>query len=142
MKIVVLDGFTLNPGDLSWGGLQLLGSVTVYDRTAKEDIVSRIGDADAILTNKTPITAETLAACPSVKYIGVLATGYNVVDIAAAKERGSVVTVRIDGPREKRRERALERDPGYEEWFETWERQEKEHFAERAVEADLTWEWN
>ena len=88
MKIVVLDGFTLNPGDLSWAGLEALGSVTVYDRTAKEDIVSRIGDADAILTNKTPISAETLAACPSVKYIGVLATGYNVVDTTAAKERG------------------------------------------------------
>jgi len=88
MKIVVLDGFTLNPGDLSWGGLEALGSVTVYDRTPKEEIVSRIGDADAILTNKTPISAETLAACPSVKYIGVLATGYNVVDTAAAKERG------------------------------------------------------
>ena len=88
MKIVVLDGFTLNPGDLSWSGLEALGSVTVYDRTPKEEIVSRIGDADAILTNKTPISAETLAACPSVKYIGVLATGYNVVDTAAAKERG------------------------------------------------------
>ena len=88
MKIVVLDGFTLNPGDLSWGGLEALGSVTVYDRTPKEEIVSRIGDADAILTNKTPISAETLAACPKVKYIGVLATGYNVVDTAAAKERG------------------------------------------------------
>ena len=88
MKIVVLDGFTLNPGDLSWSGLEALGSVTVYDRTPKEDIVSRIGDADAILTNKTPITAETLAACPQVKYIGVLATGSNVVDTFAAKERG------------------------------------------------------
>ena len=88
MKIVVLDGFTLNPGDLSWSGLEALGSVTVYDRTPKEEIVSRIGDADAILTNKTPISAETLAACPSVKYIGVLATGYNVVDTTATKERG------------------------------------------------------
>ena len=88
MKIVVLDGFTLNPGDLSWSGLEALGSVRVYDRTPKEEIVSRIGDADAILTNKTPISAETLAACPSVKYIGVLATGYNVVDTTAAKERG------------------------------------------------------
>ena len=88
MKIVVLDGFTLNPGDLSWSGLEALGSVTVYDRTPKEEIVSRIGDADAILTNKTPISAETLAACPKVKYIGVLATGYNVVDTSAAKERG------------------------------------------------------
>ncbi len=88
MKIVVLDGFTLNPGDLSWRGLEVLGEVTVYDRTPKEEIVSRIGNADAILTNKTPISAETLAACPGVKYIGVLATGYNVVDTAAAKERG------------------------------------------------------
>ena len=61
--------------------------------------------------------------------------------VDVAKQRGCVVTVHIDGPREKRRERALERDPGYEEWFETWERQEKEHFAERAVDADLTWEW-
>ena len=88
MKIVVLDGFTLNPGDLSWNGLEQLGSVTVHDRTPKEEIISRIGNADAILTNKTPISAETLTACPGVKYIGVLATGYNVVDTAAAKERG------------------------------------------------------
>jgi len=88
MKIVVLDGFTLNPGDLSWRELEALGEVTVYDRTSKEEIVSRIGNADAILTNKTLLTAETLAACPSVKYIGVLATGYNVVDTQAAKERG------------------------------------------------------
>jgi len=88
MKIVVLDGFTLNPGDLSWRELEALGEVTVYDRTPKEEIITRIGDADAILTNKTLLTAETLAACPSVKYIGVLATGYNVVDTAAAKERG------------------------------------------------------
>ena len=88
MKIVVLDGYTLNPGDLSWDGLSKFGEVTVYDRTPKEEIVSRIGDAEAILTNKTPITAETLAACPHLGYIGVLATGYNVVDVAAAKERG------------------------------------------------------
>ena len=88
MKIVVLDGFTLNPGDLNWDGLSALGDVTVYDRTPKEEIVTRIGNANAILTNKTPISEETLAACPSVKYIGVLATGYNVVDIVAAKERG------------------------------------------------------
>ena len=88
MKIVVLDGFTLNPGDLSWSALEALGELTVYDRTPKEEIVSRIKNADAILTNKTPLSAQTLAACPSVKYIGVLATGYNVVDTAAAKERG------------------------------------------------------
>lgn len=88
MKIVVLDGFTLNPGDLSWGALEALGEVTVYDRTAGEQIVSRIGEAEAILTNKTPISAETLASCPGLRYIGVLATGYNVVDIDAAKQRG------------------------------------------------------
>jgi len=88
MKIVVLDGFTLNPGDLSWRELEALGEVTVYDRTPKDEIISRISDADAILTNKTLLTAETLAACPSVKYIGVLATGYNVVDTQAAKECG------------------------------------------------------
>ena len=88
MKIVVLDGFTLNPGDLSWGALETLGETVVYERTQKQEIVSRIADADAILTNKTPITAETLDRCPSVKYIGVLATGYNVVDITAARERG------------------------------------------------------
>ena len=88
MKIVVLDGFTLNPGDLSWGALEALGDVTVYDRTPGEQIVSRIADAEAILTNKTPVSAETLAACPGVRYIGVLATGYNVVDVEAAKKRG------------------------------------------------------
>lgn len=88
MKIVVLDGFTLNPGDLSWGALEALGDVTVYDRTPGEQIVSRIADAEAILTNKTPVSAETLAACPGVQYIGVLATGYNVVDVEAAKKRG------------------------------------------------------
>ena len=88
MKIVVLDGYTLNPGDLSWDGFSALGDVTVYDRTQQEQIVPRIGDADAVLTNKTPITRETLSACPGVKYIGVLATGYNVVDVSAAKEKG------------------------------------------------------
>ena len=88
MKIVVLDGYALNPGDLSWDGFRALGDVTVYDRTPAEQIVDRIGDAEAVLTNKTPISRETLAACPRVRYIGVLATGYNVVDVAAAKERG------------------------------------------------------
>lgn len=86
MKIVILDGYTLNPGDLSWNGFREIGEVTVYDRTPKDEIITRIGDADAVLTNKTPISRETLSACPNVKYIGVLATGYNVVDIAAAKE--------------------------------------------------------
>lgn len=87
MKIVVLDGYTLNPGDISWEGLEALGEVTVYDRTKAEEIVERIGDAEAIYTNKTPITKEALDACPNVKFIGVLATGYNVVDIEAAREK-------------------------------------------------------
>lgn len=92
MKIVVLDGYTLNPGDISWEGLEALGDVTVYDRTKAEDIVARIGDAEAVYTNKTPITRETLNACPNVKFIGVLATGYNIVDVDAAKEKGIPVS--------------------------------------------------
>ncbi|MBE9895639.1 D-2-hydroxyacid dehydrogenase [Enterococcus casseliflavus] len=95
MKIVVLDGYALNPGDLAWQGFEELGEVTVYDRTSytdKQEIIERIGDAEAILTNKTPITADVLKACPQLTYIGVLATGYNVVDFAAAKEQGITVT--------------------------------------------------
>lgn len=88
MKIVVLDGYTENPGDLSWSGLEALGETTVYDRTPADGIISRIGDAEAVYTNKTPISRATLDACKNVKFIGVLATGYNVVDVAAAKERG------------------------------------------------------
>lgn len=88
MKIVVLDGYTLNPGDLTWDRLKEYGEVTVYDRTPAEQVVRRIGDAQAIYTNKTPVTRETLDACPTVKFIGVLATGYNIVDVAAAKEKG------------------------------------------------------
>ena len=88
MKIVVLDGYTENPGDLSWDGLAALGDLTVYDRTPADSIVPRIGDAEAVYTNKTPLTAKTIAACPNMKFIGVLATGYNVVDVAAAKQRG------------------------------------------------------
>lgn len=88
MKIVVLDGYTLNPGDLSWDALAALGETAVYDRTPADEILARIGDADAIYTNKTPLTRETIQACPNLKFIGVLATGYNVVDVAAAKERG------------------------------------------------------
>lgn len=87
MKIVILDGYTENPGDLSWEGFEALGELTVYDRTPEELIVERIGDAEAVITNKTPISRETLDACPNVKYIGVLATGYNVVDVDAAKEK-------------------------------------------------------
>lgn len=91
MKIVVLDGYTLNPGDISWAGLEALGDVIVYDRTPHTDtaeIIARIGDAEAVYTNKTPLTAEIIAACPSIKFIGVLATGYNVVDTAAAHGAG------------------------------------------------------
>ncbi|MGP8313835.1 D-2-hydroxyacid dehydrogenase [Enterocloster aldenensis] len=93
MKIVVLDGYTENPGDLSWGGFEEIGQLTVYDRTPDSGlIVERIGDAEAILTNKTPITEDTIKNCPSLKYIGLLATGYNVVDIKAARAAGITVT--------------------------------------------------
>lgn len=92
MKIVILDGYTLNPGDLTWDRLEKLGDVTLYDRTKKEDIISRIGDAEIVITNKTPLDREVFDACPNIKYIGVLATGYNVVDVATAKERGIPVT--------------------------------------------------
>ena len=92
MKIVVLDGYTLNPGDLTWAALEALGELTVYDRTPVSDVVSRIADADIVYTNKTPITRMTMDACPGIKFIGVLATGYNIVDIDAAKQRGIAVT--------------------------------------------------
>ena len=88
MKIVVLDGYTLNPGDISWNGLEELGELKVYDRTSPEEVITRIGDAEIVYTNKTPITKETLEACNQIKFIGVLATGYNVVDVATAKEKG------------------------------------------------------
>ena len=91
-RIVVLDGYTLNPGDLSWEGLEKLGELTVYDRTPVEEIVPRIGDAEYVFVNKVPITRETLEACPNLKFIGVLATGYNIVEVQAARERGVVVT--------------------------------------------------
>ena len=92
MKIVVLDGNTLNPGDLSWDPIGSQGNLTVYPRTQPDDVLPRIGDAQAIFTNKVLITREILLACPSVKYVGVLATGYNVVDTAAARELGVTVT--------------------------------------------------
>ena len=92
MKIVVLDGYTENPGDLSWETLEALGETTVYEYTKPEEVTERIGDAQIVLTNKTPITAQIMDACPGMKYVGVLATGYNVVDVAAARERGVVVT--------------------------------------------------
>ena len=91
-KIVILDGFVANPGDLSWEPLAQLGELTVHEYTAPQDVIARIGDAPVILTNKTVISAEVMAACPNLRYIGVLATGYNVVDIAEAKKRGIVVT--------------------------------------------------
>jgi glycerate dehydrogenase len=92
MKIVVLDGYGLNPGDLSWDAVSQLGELTVYDRTSSEEIIARSAGAEAILTNKTVITAEIMEALPDLKYIGVLATGYNVVNIDAAREKGIVVT--------------------------------------------------
>ena len=92
MNIVILDGHVENPGDLSWEPLAQLGEVTVYDRTAPKDVIARIGDAPIVITNKTVITREIFDACPAIRYVGVLATGYNVVDIAAAKERGIIVT--------------------------------------------------
>lgn len=92
MKIVVLDGYGLNPGDLSWKGMEALGELTVYDRTSPSELMERSEGAEALITNKTLITAENMEALPELKYIGVLATGYNVVDIEAAKARGIVVT--------------------------------------------------
>lgn len=91
MKIVILDGYAANPGDLSWDGVAAQGELTVYDRTAPEDVISRIGDAEVIYTNKTAITAEVIASCPNLKLISVLATGYNVVDTKAARENGITV---------------------------------------------------
>jgi glycerate dehydrogenase len=88
----VLDGYCLNPGDLSWDGLRRLGQVEVFDRTQPEDIVARAAGAAAILTNKTPLAADALARLPQLRYIGVLATGYDVVDLEAAAARGIVVT--------------------------------------------------
>ncbi len=87
VKIVVLDGYTLNPGDLSWDNFKALGDFVCYDRTREDQVVERIGDSEIVLTNKTHITKSVLEACPTVKYIGVLATGYNVVDIEAAQEK-------------------------------------------------------
>ena len=88
MKIVVLDGHTLNPGDLSWSGLEQLGELTVHDRTPPERVVERIGDAQAVFTNKTVVAREHFAQCPNIRFVGLLATGYNVVDIPTAREKG------------------------------------------------------
>ena len=92
MKIVVLDGNAANPGDLSWAPLEALGELTVYDRTPADQTAARIADAELVLTNKTVLTRELIAGAKKLKYIGVLATGYNVVDVAAARELGVVVT--------------------------------------------------
>ena len=90
-RIVVLDGYTLNPGDLSWEGLEALGSCTVYDRSAPEETVARAEGAEIVITNKTELSAEVISRLADLKYIGVLATGYNVVDIEAARSRGILV---------------------------------------------------
>ena len=92
MKIVVLDGYGINPGDLSWKALEELGSVQIYPRTAAADVVSRLAGAEVALTNKVVIGEEEMKQLPALRYIGVLATGYNVVDISAARARGIIVT--------------------------------------------------
>lgn len=95
MKIVILDGYTENPGDLSWDALKTFGDLTIYDRTSLTDeneIAERIGDAEIAITNKTPISKSTIDRCPNMKFIAVLATGYNVIDIDYAKEKGIPVS--------------------------------------------------
>ena len=92
MKIVVLDGYAANPGDLSWDGMKALGECVIYERTSPEQVLERAAGAEVVLTNKVVITAEHIAALPDLKYIGVLATGYNIVDVEAARNRGIVVT--------------------------------------------------
>lgn len=92
MKIVVMDGKGVNPGDMSWKQIQQFGELIVYERTASEEIIDHVGDAEIVLTNKTVFDEDTIAKLKNVKYIGVLATGYNVVDLKAASKRGIVVT--------------------------------------------------
>ena len=92
MRIVILDGYTANPGDLDWTGFSELGELTVYDRTSKEDIISRAKGYEIVIANKTPMGKEELDQLPDVKYIGLLSTGYNIVDLDTANERGIVVT--------------------------------------------------
>ena len=89
--IVILDGFTANPGDISWAAIEAIGNCKIYDRTGEADVVARAADADIVLTNKTLITQKSLAALPRLRYIGVLATGYNTVDVQAAQQRGILV---------------------------------------------------
>lgn len=92
MNIVVLDGYALNPGDLEWGKMAELGDLTVYDRTPADHILERSAGAEILLTNKTPLTAEVMAQLPELRYIGVLATGYNIVDVSYAGGRGIIAT--------------------------------------------------
>ena len=92
MKIVILDGYTENPGDLSWAGFEALGDLTVYDYTTADEIAGRIAGAQIVYTNKTPLSRETIEGAKELRFIGVLATGYNVVDIEAARERGIPVS--------------------------------------------------
>lgn len=91
MKIVILDAYAANPGDLSWDEFAALGDLTVYDRTAQEDAAARIGDAEVVFINKVRLTDDIFAACPNLKLVSILATGYNIVDLAAAKRRGITV---------------------------------------------------
>lgn len=95
MKIVILDGYMENPGDLSWSGLEQLGELVVYDRTSLTDeseAIARIGNAEIVITNKTPVTRGIMDACPNIRYIALLATGYNVVDVAYARQKGIPVS--------------------------------------------------
>jgi glycerate dehydrogenase len=92
MKIVVLDGYTLNPGDLNWDGLKKLGELVVYERTPIDKVVERASGAEIIFTNKTPVSEDAINALPSLKFIGVLATGYNIVNTEAAKDKGIIVS--------------------------------------------------
>src|SRR5262249_4855437 len=92
MNIIVLDGHTTNPGDLSWEALEQLGACRVYDRTSEDKIVERLADSEIVITNKVPLSASTIEKLPKLRYIGVIATGFNVVDAAAARKRGIPVT--------------------------------------------------
>ena len=92
MKIVILDGYTANPGDLSWKALEEMGELTVYERTKPEETIDRAKDAEVVLTNKVLLKRQEIEQLPKLRYIGVLATGYNVVDLEAAREHGIIVT--------------------------------------------------
>lgn len=92
MKIVVLDGYAMNPGDLSWDGLQRLGDVVIYDRSSEKEVLERAKGAEIVLTNKVSLPAQIIESLPELKYIGVMATGYNIIDMDCARKRGIVVT--------------------------------------------------